>query len=125
MLDMGLVGFIPIMALHVGIFVTMWRVFADRTLPGVAVAAGGAGLACIAVLMVTALGSQTFYPSQSTVAHWCLWAMGLRVWVERRRARQRAATMIEAQAVRRGAAVAPVSGHAYAPPAVHAKADYR
>ncbi|HNQ21945.1 MAG TPA: O-antigen ligase family protein [Phycisphaerae bacterium] len=82
LLDMGVVGLLPVLVLHVGIFVLTLRLFRDRT-DRVLAGVGGMGLATITVLLVTALGCQSFYPTQSTLPYWCLWALALRVVVEK------------------------------------------
>ncbi len=80
LLDMGIVGFIPVMCFYGGVFVMTLRLFMSKG-DGLAAAIGGMGLANITVLLVTALGAQSFYPTQSTMLHWCSWALALRVSV--------------------------------------------
>ena len=87
LLDMGVIGFVPVMLLYGGIFLMSWQLFRDRR-DNLAAAVGGMGLACISVLMVTALGCQSFYPTQSTLLCWCIWGIAVRVAVDRGRVLQ-------------------------------------
>lgn len=91
LVDMGVIGFLPVMALYVGIFVMSFRAFRVRN-DSLVAAVGGMGLATVTVLLVTALGCQSFYPSQSTILYWCLWGLTIRVTVERDRATAAART---------------------------------
>ena len=86
LLDMGIIGFLPAMVLYGGILAITLRLFRVRDDP-LAAAVGGMGLAMITTLLVTAMGCQSFYPSQSTILYWCIWALGLRFAVERAQAR--------------------------------------
>ncbi len=90
LLDVGLIGFVPIMLLYGGLWLLALKLFRERR-DRLAAAVGGMGLATVTVLMVTALGAQSFYPTQSTLPYWCLWALTLRVHLELSRARQQAA----------------------------------
>ncbi|MEE9293577.1 MAG: O-antigen ligase family protein [Phycisphaerae bacterium] len=86
LLDMGIIGFLPVMALYGAILSVTFRLFRVRD-DRLAAAVGGMGLAMITTLLVTAMGCQTFYPAQSTVLYWCIWALGLRLFVDRAHAR--------------------------------------
>lgn len=98
LVDMGFIGFVPIMVLYGGVFLLCLKLFRVRDDP-LHAAIGGMGLSCITVLLVTALGAQTFYPTQSTIIYWCLWGLALRVYIARRRAVKAAAAAAPASAV--------------------------
>ena len=87
LLDMGIVGFFPMMLLYGGIFFLTLKLFRNRQ-DNLTAAVGGMGLACITVLMVTALGCQSFYPTQSTLLCWCIWGLALRMAVAQQSVRQ-------------------------------------
>lgn len=99
LLDMGVIGFVPVMILYGGIFIITLRLFRNRQ-DDLAAAVGGMGLACITVLLVTALGCQSFYPTQSTLLCWCTWGLALRVTVDQRRATQVATVRYQVSAAR-------------------------
>ena len=82
LLDMGVVGLLSVLVLYGGIFVITLRLFRNRGDP-LAAAIGGMGLACISVLLVSALGTQSFYPTQSTILYWSTWGLALRMHVDR------------------------------------------
>jgi len=90
MLDMGLVGLVPFMMIYLGIWALGFRLFQLRNDP-LAAAVGGMTLASVTTLLATALGAQSFYPTQSTLLYWCVWALCLRAVVAREHARRRAA----------------------------------
>lgn len=86
LLDMGVLGALPLMIMYFGIFFMTWKLFrwrGDKFSAGV----GGMGLAAITVLLVTAMGAQSFYPTQSTILSWCMWSLSLRVMLEWQRYR--------------------------------------
>lgn len=87
LLDMGLVGLVTVIALYGAIFAMTLSLFRNRE-DRLAAAVGGMGLATISVLLVTAMGAQSFYPTQSTILPWCIWALGLRMRMHRAQGKQ-------------------------------------
>jgi zinc transporter ZupT len=84
-LDNGLLGFIPVMALFAIILFHALRMFCDRR-SGLFMAAGGMAAALLMGLLLAAMGSQTFYPVEGTVGMWCAIGVMLRLSVNRTQA---------------------------------------
>ncbi len=85
LLDNGVIGLIPVLIFYGLVLVRGGAMFRDRANPWCA-AAGGMALAAMTVQLVAGIGSQHFYPRESTVAMWAAAFVALRVWVESRRA---------------------------------------
>lgn len=84
LLDMGVFGAVPVLVVYFAILAMTWKLFRqrkDKTAAGI----GGMGLAAIVVLLVTAMGAQSFYPTQSTILSWCMWALAMRMTLDMRR----------------------------------------
>ena len=88
LLDNGIVGFVVIIPFYVLMLWYSVRMFLDRQSMTCA-AIGGASFSLILSLMVSAMGSQTFYPREGWMGMWCVMMLMLRVRMERQR---RAAT---------------------------------
>jgi O-antigen ligase len=92
LLDSGIVGLVPIVLMYGLLFVGTARLSCDRNDP-ISRAAGGAGLAAIAALLIMGMSGQSFFPKENAQMSWCLWGIAVRVWIERSRsqawARQR------------------------------------
>lgn len=81
LLDMGILGTLPLLIMYGGIFAITWKLFRIRN-DSFAAGIGGMGLASITVLLVTAMGAQSFYPTQSTILSWCTWALSMRLLLD-------------------------------------------
>jgi len=84
--DNGFLGAIPVFAVFGLIVFEAAVLFRDRGNPWCA-AAGGVCLALVGAQLVAGLGSQHFYPRESTVGMWAAIFLMLRVFVERRKYR--------------------------------------
>lgn len=84
LLDNGLIGFSIIMPFYALMLFYSIRLFLDRKSPTCS-AAGGVSAALIMGLLVSAMGSQTFYPREGWIGMWCAMMLMLRVRTERLR----------------------------------------
>jgi len=84
LLDMGVFGAVPVLVVYFAILAMTWKLFRQRK-DKIAAGIGGMGLAAIVVLLVTAMGAQSFYPTQSTILSWCMWALAMRMTLDLRR----------------------------------------
>ncbi|NQU75667.1 MAG: hypothetical protein HQ546_05030, partial [Planctomycetes bacterium] len=81
LLDNGIIGFIPVILFYGIVVVTGASLFRD-TNPWCA-AAGGIALSLVLVQLIAGIGSQHFYPGESTLGMWVAIFMALRVRIER------------------------------------------
>ncbi len=91
-LDNGIVGAAMILPFY---FFMLWysvRLFLDKTSPTCA-AIGGVTSALLLGLMISALGSQTFYPREEGVPLWAAFGLMLRVRTERAKRRAESAAV--------------------------------
>jgi len=86
LLDNGLVGFLLVMPFYVVILVKSFRLLLDRSDPLLS-AVGGVACSLVLGLLIASMGSQSFYPKESSLAMWCAVGIMLRVYEERRRSR--------------------------------------
>ncbi len=82
LLDNGIVGFLIIMPFYLIVLFYSIRLFRDRESP-TCVAVGGMSTALVMGLLVSAFGSQTFYPREGWVGMWCAIGLALRVRQQR------------------------------------------
>lgn len=87
LLDNGILGFIPTLALFLVLLFKAISLFMDRGDP-LCSAAGGVAAALVLSLLVGAMGGQTFYAREGAVGMWAAFGVMLRVSVERAKARQ-------------------------------------
>lgn len=85
LLDNGWVGFLLIMPFYVMVLIQSIMLFRDQSNPLLAVT-GAVCCSLVLALLVASLGSQSFYPVETTVGMWCSIGLMLRMWVERKRA---------------------------------------
>ena len=85
LLDNGIVGFIPIIAFFIIIGVYSLRLFRDSD-PLLA-ATGGTALALILAQLISGMGSQHFYPKESTMCMWAAIFLSVRVYLDRSKLR--------------------------------------
>jgi O-antigen ligase len=90
LLDNGVIGFVIVMSFYVVILFYSIALFLDRQSPSCS-AIGGVSAALILGLLMSSMGSQTFYPREGWVCMWCAMMLMLRVRTERRRLAGRAA----------------------------------
>ncbi len=86
LLDNGLTGFLLVMPFYIVILTKSFRLLLDRADPLFS-AVGGVACALILGLLVAAMGSQSFYPRESSMAMWCAIGIMLRVYEERKQSR--------------------------------------
>lgn len=84
LLDGGLLGFLCVVPLFLGLLWCAIRLFLDRD-DRLMSAVGGTACALISALLIGGMGGQTFYPREGYVGMWAAIGLALRVWVERRR----------------------------------------
>jgi O-antigen ligase len=84
LLDNGLIGFSIIIPFYALMLFYSIRLFLDKKSPTCS-AAGGVAAALIMGLLVSAMGSQTFYPREGWIGMWCAMMLMLRVRTERLR----------------------------------------
>ena len=113
LLDNGIVGFVIIIPFYVLMLWYSVRMFLDRKSMTCA-AIGGASFSLILSLMVSGMGSQTFYPREGWMGMWCVMMLMLRVRTERQR---RAASAAEAPVEEAAAAAAKAPGAVWGPAA--------
>ena len=91
--DGGWVGLFCVIPFYLVALFHGFRLFLDSRSPYF-VAAGGVLCSLVLALLVSSMGSQTFYPREGSVGMWCAFGLAFRTLVERRRAetRQRATT---------------------------------
>jgi hypothetical protein len=82
--DNGLLGGLPILSFYVLMLFYSIRMFL-RGGSDTCVAIGGVSTAFILSLLVSAMGSQSFYPDEGWIGMWCVMFLMLRVRVERQR----------------------------------------
>jgi len=76
-LDSGFIGLLIVLTVYGGIAFLTFNLFRHSSDP-LERAIGGMGLAPVTMLLVCAFGAQSFYPTQSTLLYWCIWALALR-----------------------------------------------
>ncbi len=86
--DNGFLGFIPILIFCLLILHHSFSLFRDSR-SGVFIAVGGVSFSLFLALLVSSMGSQTFYPREGSVGLWCAIALMLRVYEQRRKADQK------------------------------------
>ncbi len=84
LLDNGIVGFIPTMALFLVLVFHGLRLFLERR-SVLCSTAGGIAASLVLALMVAGMSSQSFYPIEGTVEMWAAIGLMLRLSVERAR----------------------------------------
>jgi O-antigen ligase len=87
LLDDGLVGFFLMMPIYLVALVESLRLLRDQSDPLFGAVGGVAG-ALILGLLFASIGSQSFYPKESSVGMWVAIALMLRVYVERARSQE-------------------------------------
>jgi O-antigen ligase len=87
LLDAGLVGFFLLMPIYGYSLVLSLRLLRDQS-DSLYSAVGGVAGALILALLFASMGSQSFYPKESSVGMWAAIALMLRVYVERGRAQE-------------------------------------
>ena len=92
LLDNGIIGFVIVLSFYALMLFYSMRNFLDRESPTCS-AIGGVSTALMLGLLVSAMGSQTFYPREGWDGMWAAMLVGLRVRMERQR---RAAEKAEA-----------------------------
>jgi O-antigen ligase len=92
LLDDGLFGFFLIMPVYFVSLVQSFKLLVDRSDPLFS-AVGGVASALILGLLFASMGSQSFYPKESSVGMWAAIGLMLRVYVERARARETGASL--------------------------------
>jgi O-antigen ligase len=81
LMDAGVLGFIPIILIYLGLFYVGLSLFRQSGDP-LKQAIGGAAAACSGMLLVAGIASQTFFGVQlSTVCIWLAGGLALRLWV--------------------------------------------
>jgi O-antigen ligase len=85
LLDNGLVGFVPVMLFFAIAVRTSARLFRDRRPWCTAV--GGMSLSLILAQLYAGIGSQHFYPRESTLGMWAALFLAFRVDLERQKVR--------------------------------------
>ena len=83
-LDNGAIGFVLVISFYAVMLFYSIRLFLDRESPTCS-AAGGVSTALMLSLLVSSMGSQTFYPREGWVGMWVAMFLALRVRIERRR----------------------------------------
>lgn len=81
LLDSGLIGLVPVMALYLVMLKRGLILLLDRS-DTLYTALGGMSSALVLALLVGSLGGQTFYPREGAVGLWCAMFLMLRVSVE-------------------------------------------
>lgn len=84
LLDNGIIGFVIVLSFYAVMLFYSVRLFLDRDSPSCS-AIGGVSTALMLGLLVSSLGSQTFYPREGWDGMWAAMLIGLRVRIERRR----------------------------------------
>jgi O-antigen ligase len=85
LLDNGIIGAIPVLALFLTLLFHSLRLFLERR-SALCTAAGGIAAATILALMVAGMSSQSFYPVEGTFEMWAAIGLMMRLSVERRHA---------------------------------------
>jgi O-antigen ligase len=83
LLDNGILGSLPIFLFWATMVVYAARLFRDNN--GLYSAVGGVALALMLAQLFAGIGSQHFYPEQSTLGVWAAMFLSLRVYVEHKR----------------------------------------
>lgn len=83
LLDMGVVGLIPILVVYGSLIVIAIRTFLNKQDRLVSVV-GAIALANVTALLVTGLASQSLLPAVSTLSMWCSWGMVYRIHLQRK-----------------------------------------
>ena len=115
LLDNGIVGALPILLFFVIVLYNAAALFRSRDNPWAAVA-GGLALGLVVAQLVAGIGSQHFYPRESTVGMWAGIFLALRLSVERAKVTSARAAMTDLVSVQsprtafRGALMAPTGG---------------
>ncbi len=81
LLDNGILGFIPIMTFFFFIGVYSLKLF--RQSDPLLAAAGGTALALVLAQLISGMGSQHFYPKESTMCMWAAMFLSVRVYLDR------------------------------------------
>ncbi len=84
LMDSGLVGLSIVLAMYGSIAVASVSLLRDRR-DSVSRAAGGAALAAVVALLTMSVTGQSLFPKENSQMAWCLYAVAMRVWVEKRR----------------------------------------
>src|SRR5581483_5898292 len=85
LLDNGIIGTLPVLALFLTLLFHSLRLFLERR-SVLCNVAGGLAATTILALMVAGMSSQSFYPIEGTVEMWCAIGLMVRLAVERARA---------------------------------------
>ncbi len=117
LLDNGIVGFVIIMPFYALMLWYSLRMFLDRQSVTCA-AIGGVSFAMILSLLVSGMGSQTFYPREGWMGMWCVMMLMLRVRVERQRLAANGAVEVQDQSTPAARPVVSVWGAAPLQPAM-------
>jgi O-antigen ligase len=84
LLDNGLIGFVIVITFYSLMLFNSIRLFLDRDSPSCS-AIGGVSTALMLGMLVSGMGSQTFYPREGWDGMWAAMLLGLRVRMERKR----------------------------------------
>lgn len=82
LLDGGVLSAIPMGLIFLSLTIVAIQLCRDRR-DVVFRAVGGALLAAVSALVVMGMSGQTFFPKENSQMAWCIFGIGLRVWVER------------------------------------------
>jgi O-antigen ligase len=85
LLDNGLIGFLLVIPFYVVALTKSIRLLLDRSDP-IFSAVGGVCAALLLGLLFASMGSQSFYPKESSMPMWCSIGIMLRVYMERKHA---------------------------------------
>jgi O-antigen ligase len=92
LLDNGILGSIPILLFWAILFIYAGRLFTSEN--RLCSAAGGTAMAMMLTQLVAGLGSQHFYPEESTLGVWASMFLMMRVYLEKSKAQEDIATVI-------------------------------
>ena len=83
LLDMGVIGFAVVLTMFGSVFWISLSLARDRRDPMFR-AVGAAALAAVSALLIMSLSGQSMFSKENSQMEWCLYAIALRVWIERR-----------------------------------------
>jgi O-antigen ligase len=87
--DNGIIGLIPVLIFYYLVLKMAIELFRDEG-NKFGVAIGGITLSLVLALLISAIGSQTFYPREGAVGMWCAIGLALRVYVQKQRLEMKA-----------------------------------
>ncbi|AGH80222.1 O-antigen polymerase [Psychromonas sp. CNPT3] len=93
LLDNGVIGAIPLFIFYLLILKYAYSLFREKE-NKLYIVSGGVCLAAVLVFLLAAVGSQTFYPREGSVAMWVVIALMLRVYVERAKVAKKGVSLL-------------------------------